>query len=387
MKFKPVKIIKRGNSYQLYYYNPRGERRRISVGNDHQQAQRLAVKFTDWLIVGKDPDHEHKMATQKEQGKAVTLHEFYPIFMQRHGKLQSNNMQKAYHYRFQNLKRCPMLIDVPVCEISRSVLLDYMHIRMDQDGVKAATVNKEASLVKCMLFKAVEWDILDRNPLQGMRLFKESEKRRVNITPEQAGKLIDELPEPVSHITELAIYSGFRKENILNLCVEQITFHDLTPTAEVDLVIKGGRVETFPLGPAAVDLLNRVINGRTKGYIFINTLTGTRYVNINKTFDRAVRKVGLTVNGTKLRFHDLRHVFGTWLLKQGVSLDILRELLGHRDRDTTDRYATLNRAEVGKFLKLMPRIKKSRSLDDQVKLTQTDTNCVKSTSFLCQQSS
>ena len=88
-------------------------------------------------------------------------------------------------------------------------------------------------------------------------------------------------------------------------------------------------------------------------------------MNINKTFDRAVRKLGLTVNGTKLRFHDLRHVFGTWLLREGVSLDVLRELLGHRDRDTTDRYATLNRAEAGKFLNLMPRIKRPRSENDQ----------------------
>ena len=79
----------------------------------------------------------------------------------------------------------------------------------------------------------------------------------------------------------------------------------------------------------------------------------------------AVRKLGLTVNGTKRRFHDLRHVFGTWLLKEGVSLDVLRELLGHRDRDTTDRYATLNRAEAGKFLRLMPRIKKPRSEYDR----------------------
>ena len=36
-------------------------------------------------------------------------------------------------------------------------------------------------------------------------------------------------------------------------------------------------------------------------------------------------------NGTKLRFHDLRHVFATWLHKAGVSLDELRFLLGHKD--------------------------------------------------------
>jgi len=369
-KLSRVKIAKRGGSYLIHYYSPRGERRRLSVGSDCQHAQRMALRFTDWLIEGKDPERELERVRQREQAKSITLKDLYPVFMQRHAGLQSENMQKSYYYRFENLKRCPALVNVPICEISRRVMLDYMHARMAQDGVKAATVNKEASLVKCMLFRAVEWDIIDSNPLQGMRLFKESEKRRVFLNPEQAGELVEALPEQLSNIAEFAIYSGFRKENILSLRIEQIRFHDITSTAEVDLIIKGGRIETFPLGSAAVDLLKRLVNGRSEGYIFINPKTGTRYTNINKTFDRAVRKLGFTVNGTKLRFHDLRHVFGTWLLREGVSLDVLRELLGHGDRDTTDRYATLNRAEAGKFLHLMPRIKRPRSGNDRGQLAQ-----------------
>ena len=94
-----------------------------------------------------------------------------------------------------------------------------------------------------------------------------------------------------------------------------------------------------------------------EGYVFINMKTVTRYKSILKTFDRAVRKLDLRVNGTKLRFHDLRHVYATWLLKAGVSLDVIRELLGHRDVYTTSRYATLDRKEVSHFLDYLPKIK------------------------------
>ncbi len=125
--------------------------------------------------------------------------------------------------------------------------------------------------------------------------------------------------------------------------------------ADVKLIIKGGRQEVFPLGNAAVDFLKRVIG---KGVMYLLILyTGTRYISTHKTFDRAVRKLGLTVNGTKLRFHDLRRVFCTWLLREGVSLDIIRELAGHLDRRTTDQYATLNRMDVRKYLSLLPKIK------------------------------
>ncbi len=89
---------------------------------------------------------------------------------------------------------------------------------------------------------------------------------------------------------------------------------------------------------------------------------------------KAVRNIGLTVSGTKFRFHDLRHVFATWLHQAGVSLDTLRPLMGHRDRATTDRYATIDRLSTGKVLNLIPRIEKKRQkkslIDDQESVNQ-----------------
>ncbi len=356
MNFKPVKINQRGSSYQLYYYNPQGERKRISIGKDFQQAQRIAVKFTDWLLEGKDPDRELEQSRQKEYAKSTTLREFFNLFMERHGSKQSISMQQICNERFKNLIRCSQLVDIPIGNISKGLMLDYMHARMKHDSVSASTVNREASLVKSMLFRASEWDIIKQNPLQGLRLFPEPERRKVNITPEEAAKLITELPASLADIVEFAIYSGFRKENILGLRIEAILLHDLSPTGEVELVVKGGRRETFPLGLLAVEVLKQAVGGRKEGYVFLNPRTNTRYYSIHKAFNRAVRRVGLTVNGTKLRFHDLRHIFGTWLLRSGVSLDALRELMGHRKRSTTDRYATLDRKETGQYLSAMPRI-------------------------------
>jgi integrase len=39
------------------------------------------------------------------------------------------------------------------------------------------------------------------------------------------------------------------------------------------------------------------------------------------------------------RFHDLRHTFGTRMAAAGVSMRTLQEWMGHRDIDTTQRYA------------------------------------------------
>jgi integrase len=39
------------------------------------------------------------------------------------------------------------------------------------------------------------------------------------------------------------------------------------------------------------------------------------------------------------RFHDLRHTFGTQMAKAGTPMRTLQEFIGHRDIQTTQRYA------------------------------------------------
>ena len=383
-RIKNLKIVKRSRSYQLYYYNLRGERRRLAVGSDYQQAQCMATRFTEWLLEGKDPERVMKKAQMMKEKNAITLRDLFPVFMERHGKLRSYKMQLSYENSFKNICRCPSLVNTEIDFLSKSLVLDYMHTRIKNDGVKAATVNREAAFIKCMLSKASEWDIIDINLLEGLKLLPEAEKREVYLTVEQAQVLLNALPNSIADIVEFAIYTGFRKENILSLRIESVQFHDLTSTGEAILSIKGGRTELFPLGPASVDLLKRVIGDRKEGFVFINPETKTRYVSIHKTFDRAVRKLGLTVNGTKLRIHDLRHVFATWLHREGVSLDALRPLMGHKNRATTDRYTTIDRVAVGKLLSYMPRIrnfgneKALTTKTSRPKLTHTDTTMVMS---------
>ena len=96
---KPVDIVKRGKVYRLHYYNPDGLRRRLTVGSDFHHAQRLAFKYTDWLLGGKDPEREMERAKQNEKAKQLTLREFFPEFMERHGRFQSRKMQSAWWMR------------------------------------------------------------------------------------------------------------------------------------------------------------------------------------------------------------------------------------------------------------------------------------------------
>lgn len=353
-KFKPVRIIKRDESYQLNFYSPRGERRRLSVGTDCQYAQRLAVKFNDWLMEGKDPEREIKKTFHEEQARQITLQTFSPEFIKRHGKYQSKSMQEIYRYRFKNIKRCPHVSEIPLSDITKRLLYDYTRLRMEQEGVSPSTVNRETTMIKTMLNKAVEWELIASNPLQGFKLFPEP-KRDVSVTIEEASHILKFLSKPLAEIVEFAFYTGFRKENILSLRIEQIRFNDVTTTGEVELVTKGSKREIFPLSSNAVLVLKRVIGKRNSGYVFLNT--HTRYHSINKSFDFAVRKVGLMVNGTKFRFHDIRHVFANTLIRNGARLDDIRILLGHENRTTTDRYTSKQCFDSIRYIESVPSLR------------------------------
>ena len=146
---------------------------------------------------------------------------------------------------------------------------------------------------------------------------------------------IDRLPDKTADIVEFAIYSGFRKSNIYDMKIEQIQFNTANQTMEIELEIKGGRFEVFPVCPHAASILRANIGNRKIGYVFLNPKTGKPFKDIHRAFNTAVKELGLMVNGTKLRIHDLRHIVPTWLHQQGIGDDILQQLLGHRDRKTT----------------------------------------------------
>ncbi|MCL5028619.1 MAG: tyrosine-type recombinase/integrase, partial [Bacteroidetes bacterium] len=64
---------------------------------------------------------------------------------------------------------------------------------------------------------------------------------------------------------------------------------------------------------------------------------------ISKQFKDVVRKSNLN---EKIHFHSLRHSFASLLAQKGVSLYIIKELLGHEDLATTQVYSHLQKQNL-----------------------------------------
>ena len=144
----------------------------------------------------------------------------------------------------------------------------------------------------------------------------------------------------------------------------------------ISLNIKGDEERSFHLSSKAVEVIKRAVRGRRTGYIFLNPRTCDRYKSIHKVFDRSIKEIGIKVGGSQIRFHDIRHVFASNSLLYGGNLNIIQKLLGHKDRNTTDRYVHISQQEEIRTLAKMPTYDtKSNSRDKGLRLVKfADTN-------------
>jgi integrase len=87
-----------------------------------------------------------------------------------------------------------------------------------------------------------------------------------------------------------------------------------------------------------LELLHReTVHARDDDLVFAHPHTGKPLdrSKLLKRFKAALRRAGVR----EVRFHDLRHTFGTRMAAQGVPMRALQEMMGHRDFKTTLIYA------------------------------------------------
>jgi integrase/recombinase XerD len=159
--------------------------------------------------------------------------------------------------------------------------------------------------------------------------------------------------------------TGARVQELIDLSVGDVR---LEPPPQVRLLGKGRKVRAVPLMDNTVQLLrDHLLEShldRPEQFdkpLFQNarnqrlSRSGIRYI-LQKYLVRARSKLP-TLNRT-LSPHTLRHAKGMHLLQSGISLDMIRDFLGHVDVKTTQIYARANlemkRQALEKITELSP---------------------------------
>lgn len=189
-----------------------------------------------------------------------------------------------------------------------------------------ATVNRYLAVLRAALNLAAKRGHQHRNPMAGVALEPERNRRNRLCTADEYAKLIEHAPEDLGVAVAIGYWLGWRLGEIVGLTWDRV---DLK-TSMVRLAAehtKEGDIKAAPLPTDAVgrlEVLPRNISGRV--------------FRFNRDwYSRAFSELAQT-HAPGMTFHDLRHTALTNMRRRGLDLVTMAAFSGHKTLSVLRRY-------------------------------------------------
>lgn len=207
-------------------------------------------------------------------------------------------------------------------------------------GVAPATINRLLAMLRRVANLAERWG-WTREPLgRRVELVPGERPREVYVTAEQV-RAMARAAEPLTRdVILFAALTGLRRSEILRLTPADVR----GDVVIVDSRSKSGRPRVVPMPAEAA----RIARKRLPFGIGASLL--------HKRFDAARIAAGLP----QLRFHDLRHAFGTWLAETGADGPTIRDVMGHSSLTVTSRYLQSATESARRAVDRLPKLTTSK---------------------------
>ena len=324
------KTVRGNQRWYLDYYSESGKR--------VQEVVRHAGCKEDALIALRTKVQSILRGQSGKDGGGPGFKEFSEEYLREYAVKRKRSWKSDQCYLRAHL--IPFFGNMRLSEITRKNVEQYSSRRVEE-GVKKSTVNRELAVLRKMMFKAIDWGRLDKNPVQREDFFQgeEQSKERV-LTPYEQARLLQVSSVSLKPILITALNTGMRRGEILGLEWEHVDLKNRKITLACTNT-KNKKRREIPINEELFSLLATLRAGANGSpYVFPNPFTGRPLQDAKSAFYRACKKAGIK----GLRFHDLRHTFASRLSARGVDLNTIRELLGHGSIRMTQRYLHSNQA-------------------------------------------
>jgi integrase len=284
-----------------------GRTREISLADARKRTRTLKAE----IQLGADPRGEVKAAKA-----VITFGDFFdqhylPYVMPR--KRSWKRDEELFRLRIR-----PVFGQKRLNEITRQQVQTFQASVLSQ-GLSAATADHHVKLIRQALNLAVEWELLERNPASGVRLFNIDNKVEHYLDQPQLDQLLTVLRtdenRPVCMIATFLLSTGCRLNEALKATWSQVDRQTRVwriPASNS----KSKRIRSIPLNDSALEVLSELGTEGVHDHLFVNVRTQARYTTMHKVWGRLRRKAGLP----HLRIHDLRHQFASFLINSRSSV-------------------------------------------------------------------
>ncbi|RJP89634.1 MAG: site-specific integrase [Desulfobacteraceae bacterium] len=238
----------------------------------------------------------------------------------------------------------PLIGSIPLTEIS-AFHLEKIRSRMTKKNLSPRTCHYALAVVRAIFNFCIKRGLfVGMNPVKTIAIKSYDNRRTRFVSLEEANALLEEIKSKsvdIWRITLVSLLAGLRFGEIAGLQWKDIDINHSTITI---LDPKNGRTRHANITNTLKAMFDEMRAGKPEELIFPDR-NGQRRVQISDTFNRSVDKLelnaGISDRRQKICFHSIRHSFASWLAMQGEDLLVIKELLGHRDISTTQRYSHL----------------------------------------------
>ena len=308
-----------------------------------------ARKMRADLAQGKNP--------KAEKREGVTVGEFFPVYMDRHGSQhKSARKNQSLFVRFVKQWENYRLADITRAKV------ESLHRAIGKETPVQS--NRVLQLLSSMFNQAILWGYLKtENPCKGIRKFKEKSRDRF-LSGEELARFFEALdltenPAFKDYIL-LSLFTGARKSNVLSMRWKNIDFERSVWKIPGELS-KNGDPMQIPLGPDVLDILRRRRADTSSVFVLPGPGATGHYTTPRHAWETLLKRAKLE----DFRIHDLRRSMGSWMTIGGASLPIVGKALGHKTSQATSIYARLNldpvRAAMNQAVEAMNRNRKKGS--------------------------
>jgi len=350
----------RGSWHVLFRLNGRQLKRRIGATHVRGRPKVGTLNRSAAEARGREIVAELATAAEAPAADGPTFRQLAREYLLWHERVKRPKPSTARDYGWSLSDRgrvMETLGDIPARDVTAAdveALLDSI----EAGGASARTVNKTRNLVGAVFNYGVRKRDLPSNPARATDKRREPQRPDLETyTAAEVEQLAEAMTDPRdATLVRVAAYAGLRMGELLALRwkdvgTDVLSVHRSISNGELTGT-KGGRVRHVPLVPHAKTALDRLrergdftapdelVFPDWRGRPMSRYAVADRY---KKARDGAALR--------PLRFHDLRHTYGSLLAAAGIPVTEIQAAMGHADIQSTARYLHARQAseQVSRF--------------------------------------
>ena len=339
-----MSVYKRVNKYWIAFRFNHKRYRKASPDNSYAGAKSFEALIRQKLAKGEPVEIDTKKVDKISSFQDFSK-QWFEVYVKTNNKYSEatnkESILRAHLVPFFGLKRLDEINGLDI---------ENFKSKEVKAGLSNKSINNFLIVMSRCLKVAQEWGVIEKVPR--IKLLKVQIPKFDHLSESECQTLLDNCDGLLRDMILVALKTGLRFGELIALEWKDIDFSNNQMTVKQSLYrgrmggTKSNKIRFIPLLDEVCDILRD--KARKSSFIFTKD-NGDFLIPMLclRWLHRACEKSGLR----KIGWHTLRHTFASQLAQHGVSITIVKELLGHSDIRTTMRYSHLSSSATREAVK------------------------------------